>query len=130
MIQGVRSVLDASALLAMLHAESGAADVERAVPHAAISAVNWSEVVQKSIARRVDTTGMRTELEALGLQIIPFTADHAERAASLWSDTEGAGLSLGDRACLALGLEFTLPVLTADRTWKALRIGAKIRAIR
>ena len=121
MIRGVRSVLDASALLAMLHGELGADNVERAVSHAAISAVNWSEVVQKSLARRVDTAGMRTELEALGLRIIPFTADHAERAASLWSHTERAGLSLGDRACLALGLDLTLPVLTADRTWKALQ---------
>ncbi len=114
----------------MLHGEPGAAVVERALPHAVISAVNWSEVMQKAIARRVEITGMRNELEALGLQIVPFNADDAERTASLWPATEHGGLSLGDRACLALGVSLGLPVLTADRSWARLRVGTGIRAIR
>jgi len=121
-------VLDASALLAFLHEEPGAERVE--LEGSAISAVNWSEVLSKCLARGVPTEGLREDLEALGLSIEPFTLQDAELAATLWPQVRSLGLSLGDRACLALGLRLGLPVITADRAWKGLRLGIEIRVIR
>ena len=123
-------VLDASALLALLHAEPGADTVERAVDGAAVSTVNWSEVHERAAARAVDVSGLRADLEALGLEIVPFTVDDAERAAALRPATRPLGLSLGDRACLALALRLDRPALTADRSWIDLEIGASITSIR
>jgi PIN domain nuclease of toxin-antitoxin system len=123
-------VLDASALLALLHNESGAPAVAAALPTAVMSAVNWSEVRQKLVARGSTLTRPREQLEALGLQILPFTADDADAAALLWSSTSHLGLSLGDRACLALGLRLTLPILTADRVWTGLALPIHVTSIR
>jgi ribonuclease VapC len=114
----------------MLHAEPGGDAVERAVDRAAISTVNWSEVWQRSIARNVVTSGLRAEIEALGVEIVAFTGVDAERAADLWSSTRSLGLSLGDRACLALASRLERPALTADRSWLELDLGVEIRTIR
>ncbi len=122
--------MDASALLAFLHGEKGGADVERCLEGAVLSAVNWSEVLQKSLARGVETEGLREDLEALGTSIDSFTVEDAETAARLWVSTRPFGLSIGDRACLALALRLGLPALTADRSWKDLRVGAKIKLVR
>lgn len=122
------TVLDASALLAYLHNEPGGDSVTLAA--AIISSVNWSEVVQKAIAGGVKTQGMRQDLESLGLVIADFSADEAELAAELWERTRGAGLSLGDRACLALGISKKLRVLTADRSWQDLDLGVEVRLLR
>ena len=124
------TVLDASALLAMLHAEPGGDVAKGLLQTAAMSTVNWSEVVQKALDRKVEVQGLRQDLEALGLRILPFTADQAERTAYLRAATQHLGLSLGDRACLALAAELGLPAVTADRVWKDLAIGIEIRVAR
>jgi PIN domain nuclease of toxin-antitoxin system len=123
-------VLDASALIAALHEEAGGEKVEPVLGTAAISAVNWSEVVQKSLARGVRVEGLRDDLIALGLDIVSFTSEDAEIAAELWRKTHRRGLSLGDRCCLALGARLGLPVVTADKAWKGLVAGIEIRVIR
>ncbi len=123
-------VLDASALLAMLHSESGAEIVEAAIDQGAISTVNWSEVYQRSVGRGVDVAGLRNDVEALGVEIVPFTVDDAEQAAELWPPTRHIGLSLGDRACLALARRLGLPALTADRSWLGEDLGIDIVPIR
>ena len=92
--------------------------------------MNWSEVVQKSLARKVNIDGMREEFKALGLSIEPFDASQAEIASRLWSSSRKQGMSLGDRACLALAKEMSLPVLTADRAWKQLKLDLDIRILR
>jgi ribonuclease VapC len=124
------TVLDASALLAMLHAEPGGDLVRGLLQTASISTVNWSEVIQKALDRDVEVQGLRQELEALGLRILPLTADQAERTAFLRAETRHLGLSLGDRACLALAAELGLPAVTADRAWQDLSIGIEIRVAR
>lgn len=124
------AVLDASALLAMLHDEAGGEKVEPLLAAAVISSVNWSEVVQKSIARNVWDESLRADLEALGLSIVPFTREDAEGAARLWHRTRARGLSLGDRACLALGHRLGLPVVTTDRAWKGAVPGLDVRVVR
>ena len=123
-------VLDSSALLALLQNEPGAAVVRPAVDGAVISSVNWSEVVQKSLARGTEVAGLLEGLEAAGLTVLPFDADDADLAARLWLETRSYGLSLGDRACLATGLRARSPVLTADRSWTALPLGVEVRSIR
>jgi PIN domain nuclease of toxin-antitoxin system len=127
---GSSLVVDASALLALLHAEPGAETVEEAVEHAAVSTVNWSEIYQRSLVRGVDVVGLRSDIEALGLDIVPFTVEDAEQAAELSPPTRHLGLSLGDRACLALALRLGVPALTADRSWLDVDVGVQVETIR
>ena len=123
-------VLDASALLAMLQGEPGGDVVQGLLETAAISSVNWSEVAQKSLEKQTELEGLRHDLEALGLEILPFTAVLAETTARLRSATRQAGLSLGDRACLALAALLGIPAVTADRVWPDLGLPIEIRVVR
>ncbi|MBF0627160.1 MAG: type II toxin-antitoxin system VapC family toxin [Magnetococcales bacterium] len=111
-------VLDASALLAYLHGEPGAEEVDSQLDGALISSVNWSEVLQKSMVYGVDIVGLQEELTELGLQVVPFDHEDASRTAWLWHITKSRGLSFADRVCLALGVKTGRLVLTADRVWK------------
>lgn len=124
------TVLDASALLSFLQDEPGGDQVEAVLPEAVISSVNWAEVVQKSVAAGVDVDGMRDDLEALGLKILSFTAEEAELAGRLWQQTRQAGLSLGDRACLSVGIKLKALVLTADQIWVSLDLPVTVQCIR
>ncbi len=123
-------VLDASALLAAMLDEPGGASVADALDSSAMSAVNWSEVLQKAAQIGVDTEGLREDLEALGLYIVPFGVEEAELAAAFWPHTRPRGLSMGDRACLALASRLGLPALTADRTWAELEIDVEVQLVR
>jgi PIN domain nuclease of toxin-antitoxin system len=123
-------VLDASALLAWLQDEPGADTVDAVLNEAVMSTVNWAEVYQKALAHNVDTANLREDLESLGMRIEPFTTGQAETAAGLWQHTRSAGLSLGDRACLALASELKHPVLTTDKVWTELGLDLEIHAIR
>ena len=114
----------------MFHGERGAEIVEAALEGALVSTVNWAEVVQKSAARRVANEGMREEVLGTGVRFEVFTEQQAETTGNLWLRTRPLGLSLGDRACLSLALERSLPVLTADRAWKKLRLDLEIQVIR
>jgi PIN domain nuclease of toxin-antitoxin system len=126
----VTRVLDASALLAFLHDEPGAEQVRRAFDDALVSTVNWAEVIQKSLRREADVGGMRAEFAEVGVIFEPFTAAQAETAARLWESTRQHGLSLVDRACLALAIEKQAVVLTADRAWTDLGLAIEIQALR
>ncbi|MBI2872580.1 MAG: type II toxin-antitoxin system VapC family toxin [Chloroflexi bacterium] len=110
------AVLDASALLALLNAEPGAEVVAAALPQAAISAVNLSEVVAKLADAGMPEAAVREALQGLALDVVPFDTDQAYEAGLLRSSTRGVGLSLGDRACLGLARRLNVPALTADRT--------------
>ena len=123
-------VLDASALLALLNSEPGSETVEESLSAAAVSAVNLSEVVSKLSERGMPVAVIHSALDGLGLDVHPFDTASAYSAGTLRPATRGLGLSLGDRACLALGLALSASVLTTDRNWKKLKIGAKIRVIR
>ena len=123
-------VLDASALLTYLKDEPGGDVVEAVLAECAMSSVNWAEVIQKSIAAGVVVEGMLDDLQALGLVVETFTPEDAEIAGQLWEQTRQYGLSLGDRACLSLGLRLNVPVLTCDRTWANLTLSLDLRVIR
>ncbi len=123
-------VLDASALLAYLQDEPGSEVVDGVLSESVMSSVNWAEVVQKSIAARVNVDGMLDDLQALGLRVESFTPEDGELAGRLWEQTQQAGLSLGDRACLSLGLRLGVPVLTSDRAWASLNLSLDVQVIR
>ncbi|MGQ0569088.1 MAG: type II toxin-antitoxin system VapC family toxin, partial [Armatimonadota bacterium] len=123
-------VLDASALLAILSREPGSERWTEAVAGAKISAVNLSEVIVKLTDLGMAEDDIRRVIEPIDLDVIPFDDAGAWDAGLLRPSTRAAGLSLGDRACLALGQCTKLPVLTADQAWKSLRIGVQIRLVR
>jgi ribonuclease VapC len=123
-------VLDASAVLALVRSEPGVEVVREAIESAAMSTVNWSEVCERSIAYGVDPRAVRENVDVLGLELVPFDEDDAEAAAALWPLTRHAGLSLADRACLALAQRLGRPAMTADRAWLDLDVGVDVRAIR
>ena len=124
------AVLDASALLAYLQREPGAESVRSALSESLMSTVNWAEVVGKVSQGDAGVPGLRGSLEILGLSFAPFTATQAEIAGGLRERTRELGLSLGDRACLALGLDREATIYTADRAWKQLSFATEIKVIR
>jgi PIN domain nuclease of toxin-antitoxin system len=129
-------VLDASALLALLHDEAGAEAVEAALRDgASVSAVNWAEVLTKLADDGAGPDRSKSELEDLGLLgsaivIHPLDEELAGRIAALRRPTRAAGLSLGDRACLALAQALGAVALTSDQSWSGLRVGVEVRVIR
>jgi ribonuclease VapC len=124
-------VLDASAVLALVKSEPGGERVRNAVKAgAAISAVNLSEVVAKLVHEGAGEAAIRALVDSLRLRVVHFDAELAYRAGLLRSLTKQLGLSLGDRACLALAHHLGLPALTADRAWQGLQLGVTIQVIR
>jgi ribonuclease VapC len=124
------TVLDASALIAVLWEEPGAEVVEPLLGRSVISAVNWAEVLQRYRAHGVETAGKRESVEALGIGIEGFEPEDAETVAELWQPTRAAGLSLADRACLALARRLGLAACTADRDWRKVEVGVEVVVIR
>jgi len=123
-----RWVLDASAVLAWLQNERGADEVDSLLAEAAISTVNWSEVLQKVVQRGRAAPETCALLEALGVQVIALTAGEAMFAANLW--LQAPSLSLGGRCCLALSRRLEAPAVTADQHWGTLSVDVAIRPIR
>ena len=123
-------VLDASALLALLANEPGADEVEKLLDGAAMSTVNLSEVLQKSEQHGIDTEGLEFDLEALGVEFHSFDVTQARATADVWARAPRAGLSLGDRACLALAHSLGGAAVTTDRRWSAAKHGTEVRVIR
>jgi PIN domain nuclease of toxin-antitoxin system len=123
-------VFDASAILAHLNDEPGAERTAAFLGDAIICAVNYSEIVAKLVERGASLSLIRPALSRYGLEIVPFDGDLAERAGALRAKTRALGLSLGDRACLALAKRVRLPVLTADRMWKELDLHIDVEVLR
>lgn len=116
------SILDASALLAFLQNEPGAMVVDGILrAGAVISAVNLAEVLSKVAAGGGDPEATDRSLASM-LQVIPLTAADSLAIARLQGITRAQGLSLGDRACLALGQKTGRPVVTSDRIWANLNL--------
>ena len=126
----MKPVLDASALLAYLRQEPGWEEVHAVIGESCIGAVNWCEVAQKAQQKGMVVATVRNLLVELGMEITPFSSGQAELAAQLWEKTRQHGLSLADRACLALALDQNAPLLTADRVWAELDVAIEIRLVR
>lgn len=127
---GRTHVVDSSAVLALIHGETGRARVIEVLYTSCISSVNWSEVLQKAAQKRLDAALTADGLERMGLTVVAFNQDDAETAAAMWSATKGQGLSLGDRACLALARRLGLPAVTAERAWQSVPVGVSVELIR
>jgi len=122
-------VLDASAVLCLLQGEPGSEKVLAALPGAVVGAVNVSEVVAK-LAELGMPAGEIREALTLGFDVVPFTQELAFAAGELRAATRFRGLSLGDRACLALARSLALPAITTDRAWSDLNLGIEVRVLK
>ena len=123
-------VLDASALLAVLRREPGREVVEPLLAGAAVSAVNYSEVIKKSVESGGQAQETRTLLRLMDLVVVPFDEAQAFQAGVLFGQTKVKGLSFADRACLGLGLLRMWPVMTTDRRFADVGLPMEIRVIR
>ena len=123
-------VLDASALLALMRAERGRERVAAVIEDAVIGAVNLAEVTSKFVRERIALATVQGWIEALKLDIRPFDEELAYAAGALLPATQGQGLSLGDRACLALARRLGAIALTTDRAWSRVDVGVAIEVIR
>jgi PIN domain nuclease of toxin-antitoxin system len=122
-------VLDASAVLALLQDEPGGNRVLESLPGALICSVNLSEIVAKLAELGMPESDIRLAL-SLGLDVVAFDEALAYSAGALRPSTRSAGLSLGDRACLALARSRALPALTTDRAWRDIDIDVEVEVIR
>jgi ribonuclease VapC len=126
----VRSVLDSSAVLAAVNGEPGADVVTSLIGYSVISAVNFAEVVTKLVEQGASLDAARWTLAIFDLDVVAFDQALAEQAGALAPRTRSRGLSLGDRACLALAAREAIPAVTADRMWKELDLAVEVRLIR
>lgn len=123
-------VIDASALLAVLLEETGRDFVLPSIRGGRFSTVNLSETMSRALDRGHSAERVERIVRRFEILIEPFTATQARRAAELQITSRHLGLSMGDRACLALALERGLPVLTGDRRMAEFDAGIDIRLIR
>jgi PIN domain nuclease of toxin-antitoxin system len=126
----LKYAIDASAVLALLNGEAGGDQVEEYMAEGAISAVNLVEVGTRLVDAGMPSSDAVEALRLLGLPVVAFGRDQAELAIALLQDTRDAGLSLGDRACLALGKSSAAAAVTADRAWIGLKHDVAVHLIR
>ena len=118
-----RTLLDASAVLAVIFEETGADTVLSALREgSAISAVNAAEVAACLFQEDWDSEEVLLAFNQLGVTVLPFDADTAITSGSFRRATRKFGLGLGDRACLATAYREKCPVLTADSVWTQLQL--------
>jgi len=124
------AVLDSSAVLALVNAEPGKDAVTAIIQDSALCSLNLTEVVTRLLDLGMPGPSVVSSVQGLSCEILPFDEQLALQAGILRSTTRHAGLSLGDRACLALARRLRVPALTADRRWAGLEVGVDIRMIR
>ena len=122
-------VLDSSAILATVNVEPGYERVDSILSNSSVSTVNAAEVLSKLVERGIAPNDALEDLVRLGLKIKDFDISQAARAAELRPMTKKLGLSLGDRACIALAIQENAIAVTADKTWSKLDV-CKIEIIR
>ncbi len=126
----IKNILDASAVLAVLNGEPGEKKVIPILAESAINTVNLTEVAAKLLEAGMDDAAARLSVSVLGIgEVVDFTEDLAWEAARLRPLPKEYGLSLGDRACLALSIKLNVPAVTADKEWAKLKL-CKVFVIR
>jgi PIN domain nuclease of toxin-antitoxin system len=122
--------LDASALLAYLFRETGHEIVAEKIGESCISTVNLSEVISRFARDGHNPWSVLHQIKQSTVETVPFLAEDAALAAALVPTGRPLGLSLGDRACIALALSRKIPAYTADRIWTQLKVEISIQIIR
>lgn len=122
-------VLDASALIAMLKGERGAAKVATGIAGARVSSVNYAEVISHFIHAGMPERQVDAMLDPLPLTVVPADKALAQIAGSMRAATAEAGLSLGDRFCLALARRDGLPAWTSDQNWKRIADAVEVKVV-
>ena len=124
-------ILDSSALLALIKNEEGSSVVEELLGSIIMSSINISEVASILLDSEMDTEQVSKAIEPFIDSIIDFDFEYSILCASLKKSTKHLGLSLGDRACISLGIKLSFPIYTADKLWAELKLeNADIRLIR
>jgi ribonuclease VapC len=124
-------VLDSSVILALINGEPGSETLpEELLAHSVVSAVNLAEVQTKLVQRGWPSAEAWEDASSPVREIFAFDGEQAKIAGDLVGRTHHLGLSLGDRACIALGLKLNLPVYTAEKLWKQVKAGVEIHIIR
>lgn len=123
-------VLDSSAVLCLIAQEPGATVVADVMPRAVIGAVNYAEVVSKLIERSSDPQATAQYLGSMELDVVDYTQPQAFGTGVLRQRTRSGGLSLGDRACLALAAERKAIAVTTDKAWKNFDDIARVLLVR
>ena len=126
-----RIVLDASAILAVINAEPGAEKLTAHLLAGAVgSTVNLAEVQTKLVSRGWTSEQAWEDATSPVREVLPFDEEQARIAGDLVTQTRHLGLSLGDRACLALGIALKAPIYTAEKAWKKVKVSVRIHVIR
>lgn len=123
-------VLDSSVVLALIWSEPGAEGLRDRIEGGLFSTVNFAESISKLTDKGVSSDIANAMIAALPLSVVPFDQDQALASGRLRETTRGAGLSLADRACLALAAAEGVPALTADRAWSRVDVGVRVELIR
>lgn len=126
----MKVALDASALLAFLFGEQGHESVAAVIEGSGISTVNLAEVISRFAHDGHNPDRVYQQIAGSGIEIFPFLGEDAALVAGLASSTREFGLSLGDRACLALALRHGVPAMTADQVWARLDLPLEIHVVR
>jgi ribonuclease VapC len=124
------AVLDASAILALVNLEPGADVVNSVLEDALVSTINYAEAFSKLVERGTPDTDAKIVLRFIEGAIVDYDLELAQRTGALRSQTKARGLSLADRACLALAAREQLPALTGDRRWQGAVAGIQVQLIR
>lgn len=123
-------VLDASAVLAAFFDEPGADVIAERMDGALLGAANHAEVISKLVDRDIPHDRIAEVMAQLDVEIVPFDREQAMIAGLLRAETRSAGLSLGDRACLALAISRNAVALTTDRAWAGLELDVRVEVAR
>jgi ribonuclease VapC len=123
-------ILDASAVICLIDEEPGAEIVDKLLSRALMSAVNLAEVVSKLQERGGTDQMIDTTLAEFEFEIIEFDAEQAKLSGKLRNLTRTKGLSLGDRACLALAASRGAIAVTTDKAWKDFEHIARVKLVR
>ena len=121
-LKGKKCLLDTSALIVLLKKESGYEVIENVIASSAISSVNLSELVAVLTRSGVSEQDIDEIISDLVPEIVPFYEAISIKTGKLAKLTQNYGLSLGDRACIALGITLGLPIYTADKVWAELKL--------
>ncbi len=123
-------VFDSSVVIAILKQERGFESAEGLLSEALISTVNLAEVATYLARNSVPRETIREVLASFPIQVVPFEESLAVEAGCLYPSCKHLGLSLGDRACLALAISRKLPVLAADQVWSKLDLEISVQVLR